>query len=168
MIVIAPHRHHSKPMTSSTSSNFEPGAPFDFATVSEAMKIMGHSHWLGMKRHAEGADWVELALPWHADIVADPVSGVLASGPIISLMDNATGIAVWKKRGLFLPQVTVDLRVDYMRPARPGATVIGRGECYKITRNFAFVRGVAYDESLDDPVAHVVGSFILVGGETPA
>lgn len=155
-------------MSSTGSSHFEPGAPFDFATVTEAMQTMGHSAWLDMKHHAEGPDWVELALPWHADIVADPESGVLASGPIISLMDNATGIAVWKKRGLFLPQVTVDLRVDYMRPARPGATVIGRGECYKITRSFAFVRGVAYDESIDDPVAHVVGSFILVGGEAPA
>ena len=46
-------------------------------------------------------------------------------------------------------------------------TVIGRGECYKMTRNFAFVRGIAYDESIDDPLAHVVGSFILVG-EAPA
>lgn len=146
----------------SSSSNFPAGAAFDFAMVAEAMKGMGHSAWLGMSRHDEGPDWVELALPWKEDLVADPESGVLASGPIISLMDNATGIAVWKKRGVFLPQVTVDLRVDYMRAARPGRTVIGRGECYKVTRNFAFVRGVAYDESIEDPVAHVVGSFILV------
>ncbi len=149
------------------ASHFQADTPFDFATIGEAMRSMGHSAWLGMHCHAEGPDWVELALPWQADLVADVESGVLASGPIISLMDNATGIAVWQKRGVFRPQVTVDLRVDYMRAARPGSTVIGRGECYKVTRNFAFVRGVAYDETIDDPVAHVAGSFILVN-ETPA
>lgn len=149
---------------STASSNFAAGAPFAFETVTDMMGIMGHSAWLGMVHHAEGPDWVELALPWKAELAADAESGVLASGPIISLMDNATGIAVWKRRGMFLPQVTVDLRVDYMRPARPGRTVIGRGECYRLTRSFAFVRGVAYDETIDDPVAHVVGSFILVSG----
>jgi uncharacterized protein (TIGR00369 family) len=147
---------------SANPANFAPGAPFDLAFLEEAMRAMGHSAWLGMRGHGEGADWIELALPWKAELVADAETGVLASGPIISLMDNATGIAVWKKRGLFLPQVTVDLRVDYMRAARPGRTVIGRGECYRLTRNFAFVRGVAYDERIDDPVANVVGTFILV------
>lgn len=156
-----------EPTPPDTPSILPFGAPFDLAMVADTMRLMGHSGWLEMRHHGEGPDWVELALPWKAELVADAASGVLASGPIISLMDNATGIAVWKKRGFFLPQVTVDLRVDYMRAARPGRTVIGRGECYKLTRSIAFVRGTAYDEHIDDPVAHVVGSFILVGEARP-
>ena len=69
-----------------------------------------------------------------------------------------------RKRGAFLPQVTADLRVDYVRAARKGRTVIGRGECYKATRSIGFVRGIAYDETPDDPVAHVAGTFILIDG----
>jgi uncharacterized protein (TIGR00369 family) len=156
-----------EPTPASPSSTVPFGAPFDLAKITETMQVMGHSAWLEMRHYREGPDWIELALPWKAELVADAASGVLASGPIISLMDNATGTAVWKKRGFFLPQVTVDLRVDYMRAARPGRTVIGRGECYKLTRNIAFVRGTAYDETIDDPVAHVVGSFILVGEARP-
>ena len=154
------------PAPADTPASFPYGSPFDLAKVAEMIDAMGHSTWLGMRYHGHGADWVELALPWKEDLVANPATGVLASGPIISLMDNATGMAVWRTRGVMLPQVTVALRVDYMRAARPGLTVIGRGECYKLTRSVAFVRGIAYDESSEDPVAHVAGSFILLS-ETP-
>ena len=85
---------------------------------------------------------------------------ILASGPIVSLMDMATSIAVWLRLGRFRPQATLDLRVDYLRPAAPGRTVIGRGTCYRVTRSIAFVRGIAHDGDPDDPVANVTGTFI--------
>lgn len=148
-------------------ASFPFGAPFELEKVSEMIDVMGHGAWLGMRYHGEGPDWVELAIPWKPELVANAESGVLASGPIISLMDNATGMAVWRKRGMLMPQVTVDLRIDYMRAAQPGRTVIGRGECYKLTRSIAFVRGIAYDDTPEDPVAHVAGSFILLNGPQP-
>ncbi len=40
--------------------------------------------------------------------------------------------------------------------------MIGRGECLKLTRSIAFVRGIAYDETPDDPLAHVAGTFMLM------
>ena len=126
----------------------------------------GHGGALGLRYHAHGADWAELALPYDPRLVGDPMRGVLASGPIITMMDMATSLSVWMKRGRFSPQATVDLRVDYLRPAVPGRTVIGRGECLRLTRSIAFVRGVAYDEAIDDPLAHVAGTFMLL--DTPA
>ena len=39
--------------------------------------------------------------------------------------------------------------------------MIGRGECYKLTRSIAFVRGLAHDGDINDPVAHVVGTFMM-------
>ena len=138
------------------------GVAFDPAIASKMLTRFGHGGWLGMLYHAHGTNWVELALPWREDLVGIADSGVLASGPIISLMDNATSMAVWTLRGPFQPQVTVDLRVDYMRAAVPGKTVIGRGECYKLTRSIAFVRGVAHDGDINDPVAHVAGTFMVL------
>ena len=138
------------------------GQAFDPSRAANMMTRFGHGGWLGMQYHAHGADWVELALPWREELVGVSASGVLASGPIISLMDNATSMAVWTRLGTIRPHVTVDLRVDYMRAAQPGRTVIGRGECYKLTRSIAFVRGTAYDAEIDDPVAHVTGTFMVL------
>src|SRR3546814_12771740 len=71
-------------------------------------------------------------------------------------------MAIWLKRGQFRPQATLDLRIDYLRPATPGKTVIGRGECYRITRSIAFIRGQAHDGDADDPLAHVAGTYMFL------
>ena len=141
-----------------------PGFVFDPARASKFTTRHGHGGWLGIGYHAHGPDWVELALPWREELVGVAETGVLASGPIISLMDNATSMAVWTLAGRFMPHATLDLRVDYMRAAVPGRTVIGRGECYKLTRQIAFIRGIAYDGDVDDPVAHVTGTFMATNG----
>jgi uncharacterized protein (TIGR00369 family) len=121
---------------------------------------MGHGAALGIAYHDHGEDWAELSLPWRAELVGMPQSEILASGPIVSLMDMATSLAIWIKLGSFRQQATLDLRVDYLRPAMPGRTVIGRGTCYRITRSVAFARGIAHDGDPDDPVANVTGTFM--------
>jgi len=132
-----------------------------------AHRFAGHGGTLGITYHAKDDGWVELALPYTERLIGDVDSGVLASGPIIALMDMATSVAVWAKRDKFAHQATLDLRVDYLRPAVPGRTVIGRGECLKVTRSIAFVRGIAYDETPDDPLAHVAGTFMLMDALAP-
>ena len=123
----------------------------------------GHGGRLGIRAHAHGPGWVELALPWHADLVGDEAAGVLAAGPIVTLMDMATSLSVWMTRGAFVPHATLDLRVDTLRAGRPGATVIGRGECTGATGAIAFVRGLAHDGDPADPIAQVAGTFMLTG-----
>ena len=124
----------------------------------------GHGRLLGLHYHAHGADWVELALPYDASQIGETETGVIASGPILSMMDMATSMSVWLKLNMFRPHATLDLRVDYLRPATPGKTVIGHGECYRISRSIAFVRGQAHDGDPDDPLAHVAGTFMAPEG----
>lgn len=134
---------------------------FDPEKIAGLMCTRAHAAFLGMHYHAHGDDWIELALPWRADLAGVEETGVFASGPIISLLDNATSMSVWCRNGAFRPQATLDLRVDYMRAATKGATIIGRGECYQLKRSVAFVRGIAHDGDPADPVAHVAGTFML-------
>ena len=122
----------------------------------------GHTVALGLRYLDHGPDWCALSLPYDRRLVSDAATGILASGPIVSLMDTATGMAVWIARGGLHPLATLDLRIDYLRPARPGATVTGRAECYRLTRRIAFVRGHAHDGEPGDPIAHVAGTFMLL------
>lgn len=141
-------------------------ARFDPAMASRFVFSRGHPGWLGLHYTAHGENWVELTLPWREDLVGETGSGVLASGPIISLMDMACGMAIWTTTGEFRAAATLDLRVDYMRPARQGAAVHGRAECYRVTRSAAFLRGTAHDGDPDDPVAHVAGVFMFIPGKS--
>lgn len=136
---------------------------FDPARFLKLIRRHGHNTVLGIEYRAHGDDWAELALPYAPQLVGDPETGILASGPIVSLMDMATSISIWIRTGNFQPQATLDLRVDYLRPAVPGRTVVGRGQCYRVTRNIAFIRGQAHDGDPDDPLAHVAGTFMFTG-----
>jgi uncharacterized protein (TIGR00369 family) len=124
------------------------------------MRFGGHGGRLGIAYRAHGDDWVEMTLPYRDDLVGDPGTGVLASGPIVALMDMATSLAIWTRRGHFVPHATLDLRVDYLRGATPGREVIGRGECYALKRSISFIRGIAHDGDPDDPIAHVAGTYM--------
>ncbi|HEU4960850.1 MAG TPA: PaaI family thioesterase [Sphingomonas sp.] len=125
----------------------------------------GHARRLGLSYRAHGADWVELALPYDPAQIGDPERGVIASGPILTMMDMATSMAIWARLGHFRMQATLDLRIDYLRPATPGRTVIGRGECYRITRTIAFIRGQAHDGDPADPLAHVAGTYMFLDAQ---
>ncbi len=144
-------------MTDTAARGFDPRLLFNG-------RFGGHGGRLGIVHHAHGDDWCELGLPYDEALIGDPATGVLASGPILALMDMATSVAVWRKLDAFRAHATLDLRIDYLRPARPGQTVIGRGECYRITRSVAFVRGQAHDGDPADPLAHVAGTFMATEG----
>lgn len=129
--------------------------------VDRFMQAVPHLQALGIGFVASGPDWAELRMPYAPQLVAYPDSGVIASGAVFSLMDSAAGMSVLMKRGRLEPHATLDLRCDYLRPAKVGETVIGRAECYKITRRVAFVRGIAHDGDPARPIAHVAGTFMF-------
>jgi len=135
-------------------------AAFDPERFMSYIERVGHGGALGIAYRAHGDDWVELTLPYRAELVGVPAHGIIASGPIISLMDLATSLAIWVKLGAFRHQATMDLRVDYLKPATPGEAIIGRGECYGLTKRVGFVRGVAHHGDADDPIANVTGTFV--------
>ena len=95
------------------------------------------------------------------DMVGDPNSGVLHGGVVTSLLDSTGGAAVLMQVRKPMPIATLDLRVDYMRPSAPGKDVYARVECYRATRNVAFVRGVAFDDDEQDPVAAMAATYML-------
>lgn len=138
---------------------------FDPKLLSQAFFSRGHPGWLGMRYHDHGEDWVALELPWREDLLGDPDQPVLASGPIVSLLDMASGMSIWTANKTFLPVATLDLRVDYQRPAKERSAVIGRVRCYKITRSAAFVRGIAHDGEPDNPLATMAGVFMTIGAD---
>lgn len=131
----------------------------------QAVKFLlkhGHSAKLGLRYRDHGPDWVELELPWREDLVGEVDRGVLASGPIISLFDMASGLAIWTRHTSFVPIATLDLRVDYQRPARKQAAVIAKVECYRLSRSAAFVRGIAHDGDAEDTLASMSGVFMSI------
>ena len=129
--------------------------------VQRFLSTVPHLGALGISYRNHGPDWAELVMPFAEQQLADPDYGIIASGAIFTLMDSAAGFSVHMALGEFLPIATIDLRVDYLRGPTPGAAVGGRATCYRMTRQIAFVRGVAHDGDPDRPIANMAGTFIV-------
>lgn len=139
----------------------ERGGGFDPERFFELVRNVGHGRALALEYRQSGENWIELALPWREELVGIPEQGYLATGAIVSLLDTCGGASVWMALGHFQPIVTIDLRLDYLRPALKGETVIARCECYKLTRQIAFVHGTAHGGDEQRAIAQATGTFML-------
>ena len=104
---------------------------------------------------------VMFELPYDPRLVGNPDTGTLHGGAITALLDGCSGAAVFAALTEPVPIATLDLRIDYLKPAEPGKSVIGKATCYKVTRNVAFTRAVAFQDDPDNVIAHSVGTFML-------
>jgi uncharacterized protein (TIGR00369 family) len=120
-----------------------------------------HNRALGMKvlemRRAEAT----FELPYDTKLVGNPDTGVLHGGAITALVDACSGAAVFSARTEWTPIATLDLRIDYLRAGDPGRAITCRAHCYRLTRNVAFTRAVAYHDDEADPIATSMGTFML-------
>ena len=106
-------------------------------------------------------------LPYSEKLVGDPQTGVVHGGVITGLLDHTCGLAVVAKLREVMSVATLDLRIDYMRPAKPHVEIFAECECLRITHEVAFARGVAHQGDAADPIALCTGAFMLLHITSP-
>lgn len=119
---------------------------------------------LGLSVESASEGQLVLRLPYSDYIIGNPDTGVIHGGAITTLMDTASGSVIMCALDEFELCPTLDLRVDYMRPAEPHKPVFARAETYKITRNIIFTRCEAFQEN-GETIANCVGTFMRIGQE---
>jgi len=142
--------------------------PLPFDELAEAIKgrrsIYGYISGLRLDRVAPGEAWS--SLPYRPVFVGDTETGVLHGGVVTAMLDESCGMAVQLALDGTRAIATLDLRIDYQKPATPGLDIKAHSFCYRVTRSIAFVRSTAYQESEDDPVATATACFVIGANRT--
>src|SRR3954453_10469290 len=143
-------------------------APLPFDQLAKAIEarrsVYGYISGLRLDRAAPGEAWS--SLPYRPVFVGDTETGVLHGGVVPAMLDESCGMAVQLALDGTRSIATLDLRIDYLKPATPGLDIKAHAVCYRVTRSIAFVRATAYQDSEDDPVATATGCFMVGANRT--
>lgn len=112
-----------------------------------------HSRDLGMQVLAMEADQVRMRLVPGPELRADDAAEELCTSVLYSLVDSACGLAVFAALRELKPIATLDLRMDYLRPAASKRALVATARCHHLTDDVAFLRCPVFSEGLDEPVA---------------
>lgn len=124
-----------------------------------------------MNLHVEqaGPEGVRVRMPFDPEFCLDAAATLLHGGVLTALLDSVFGLANFLAIPGLQSMATLDLRVDYLRPAQSRADILVQARCYHETRHVAFDTGrVWFDGSSDAEVARGTASFALVRGERDA
>lgn len=116
---------------------------------------------LGIEALAVSRGHIKAKIPYDEHLIGDLDTGIIHGGVITSLLDHICGMAVATSLRKAKVPATLDLRIDYMKAAKPQMEVIGEALCYHVTRHVAFARAWAYHETREQPIATATGAFML-------
>lgn len=148
-------------MSDNEFKNWMAPDPADPNEEGSLMSAIPHSRELGMRLISREPDEAVMMIPYDPRLIGDPETGVMHGGAITALLDTCCGTAVMMSTKKPSSTATLDLRINYMRPATPEKSVYAFAHCYRATRSVGFVRAVAYHDNRDDPIATASAAFIL-------
>ncbi len=101
-------------------------------------------HWLGVTATDAAPGRCVLRLPPNPDFVGNPFVPAVHGGIVAALVDLAGGAALFVE--LQFPTPTIDMRVDYLRPAIAGKALLAEARVKSLGRTVAFVDVDVTDE----------------------
>ncbi len=101
-----------------------------------------YHQWLGLTVLAVTDDGIEIKAKWREEWVVNPERRYTHGGILATLIDIAADWAMLKQNGRPVP--TIDLRVDYHRPAMPG-DLTARGKIIRNGSQFATAETQIFD-----------------------
>lgn len=126
------------------------------------LATLRHCQLLQLKVANVSENQLEMHLPYSKKIVGDPLTGVLHGGGLTTLMDTACGTLVFAALPDFELCPTLDLRMDYMKAATPGQSLIAKAEIVRIARSVVFTACKVYQED-GTLIARCGATFMRIG-----
>jgi uncharacterized protein (TIGR00369 family) len=126
----------------------------DLAEVQRRILRSPYHRWLGLRVTDLTDRGITIEAPWRDEWVSDPDAGTAHGGILAALLDLAADWALVGTIGRPVP--TVDLRVDYLRPARAGT----------LTATGTVVRPGRQVSAAEATVADADGRVVAVGRGT--
>ena len=133
----------------------------DVHRIGSILESLPHNVKLGIRMAEIAPGRCTMYVEFRPELVGDPSRGVLHGGVVTTLIDATAGAAVYTAVPTETALATLDMRIDYLKPAEPDKRLYASAELYRLTRRIAFVRASAYQDDAENRVAHCAASFMV-------
>lgn len=110
--------------------------------LNERITAAPFHQWMGLRVSEVTEDGIQITVPWRAEFLVNEKAGYAHGGILATLIDTASDYALAAKIGGPVP--TVDLRVDYHRPAKEGEITVA-ARVIKLGRTFSTAEASVFD-----------------------
>jgi len=129
------------------------------------IELIPHHRTLNLKVIECSVGHLSFELPYCESLIGNPSTGEVHEGAITTLIDSVCGSVVLTQLEELRRVATLDLRIDFLRKGQSGFSPRCEAECLRITNHVAFVRAVAYEQEVTEPLAIASGTFAIFAGK---
>lgn len=116
----------------------------DSAALNEKIRRAPYHKWLGLQVVDAGDGEIVVEVPWREEFIVNPDVGYTHGGILATVVDIVADWSLATKLGRPFP--TIDLRVDYHRPAMKG-TLRVTGKIIRLGSTFSTCEAFVHDEN---------------------
>lgn len=123
-----------------------------------------HNHAIGLAVIDAGPPDVQTRLAYREAFLGNPKAGLWHTAIATTVADSSCGLAVFLAIPGLETVATLDLRMDYLRPAVAGRDLDVVAGCHHVTRHMAFATATLYQGDPERPTARCTATFMRTGG----
>jgi len=115
----------------------------DIEKLQQLISLGPFNKWLNFTVLKAGEDGVEIKAVWRDEWMVNPERRYTHGGILAAIVDVAADYAIAARLGRPVP--TIDIRVDYHKPAMPG-DLTAKGRVVRIGSQFSTAEAYLYDQ----------------------
>ena len=115
----------------------------DIEKLQQLISAGPFNKWLNFTVLKAGEDGIEIKAVWRDEWVVNPERRYTHGGILAAIVDVAADYAIAARLGRPVP--TIDIRVDYHKPAMPG-DLTAKGRVVRMGNQFSTAEAYLYDE----------------------
>lgn len=105
--------------------------------------------------------YAKTTLPYQESFIGDPKRVTIHGGVITTLLDTTAGMAAFMSLKELVPFATLDLRIDHLASASPGADIEAEAKLIRHTRSVIFIEATAFFKGNPNPISRATVTFML-------
>lgn len=139
------------------------GPPGEIGSLDDMLRIPAFHRWMEIELVEAHPHKAVVRLPFRDEFIGNPTVPAIHGGLVAALIDLTGGVALFMDTGI--PTPTIDMRVDYLRPAQ--GTLVATANVKRSGKTIAFVDVDVTEEASKKLVATGRCTYSVKGRETP-